>query len=106
MIDNNIQRDIDDHRVISALAYFLFFLPLIFARDSSYARFHANQGLLLFIVSNVGGIILLLVPGLGWAILPLFTVAMLLFVVIGLRNGLAGERKRLPVFGQFDLLRQ
>ncbi|KJR49239.1 hypothetical protein UF75_0317 [Desulfosporosinus sp. I2] len=46
--------DIEQNKTMAALAYFLFFLPLIACKDSQYGRFYANQGLLVLILS-VGG---------------------------------------------------
>lgn len=36
--------DIEKNKVLSAVAYLLFFIPLLAAPDSKYGKFHANQG--------------------------------------------------------------
>ena len=46
--NNNVNKDIEDNKVIAALAYIIFFLPLIVAKDSEFGKFHANQGLIYF----------------------------------------------------------
>ena len=45
--------DVQNNKVMGILAYFgiLFLIPLLAAKDSQYARFHTNQGILLFIFS-------------------------------------------------------
>ena len=42
------QLDAEDNRVVAILGYLVFLLPLIFAPKSKFARFHANQALLVF----------------------------------------------------------
>lgn len=43
--------DVNGNKVFGILAYIgiLFLVPLFAAKDSQYARFHTNQGLVLFI---------------------------------------------------------
>ena len=45
--------DVQSNKVMGILAYFgiLFLIPLLAAKDSQYARFHTNQGIVLFIFS-------------------------------------------------------
>ena len=44
-------KDISDNKGISILSYLgpLVFIPMFAKKDSKYARFHANQGLTMFI---------------------------------------------------------
>jgi ABC-type multidrug transport system permease subunit len=37
-------------KIVSTLAYLLFFIPLIFCRHEPYAIFHANQSLVLWLI--------------------------------------------------------
>ena len=97
--------DIEKNKVISGLAYILFFLPLLACPESKYGRFHANQALILFLGSIAGSIILSLIPIVGWLLLPFFSIAVLVFAVIGLINGLTGKAKELPLIGKFKLLK-
>ena len=46
--------DIEKNKAVGILAYILFFIPIIAARDSKFAMYHANQGLALFIVAVAG----------------------------------------------------
>jgi uncharacterized membrane protein len=96
--------DVQKNKTMAGLAYLLFFLPLITCPDSQYAKFHANQSLLLWITGVAGSIILGLIPILGWLLLPLFTIVLLVFGVIGLINGLNGNAKELPIIGKYRLL--
>lgn len=50
-------KDITDNKVMAVLAYIgiLFLIPLLAAPNSRFARFHANQGLVLFLAEVVLG---------------------------------------------------
>ena len=58
---NNEQKDIEDNKFMSVLAYLGLFvlIPIFAAKDSDFARFHSNQGLVLLIT---GFIISLIYP--------------------------------------------
>jgi uncharacterized membrane protein len=99
------QTDIDNNKIMAGLAYLIFFLPLLVCPQSKYARFHANQGLLLFIAAIAGNIILGMIPVIGWIIMPLLALGALILAIIGLINGFGGKAKRLPVFGKYDILK-
>lgn len=109
-VENNETRifdpeDIEKNKVMAGLAYIIFFLPLLACPDSKFGRFHANQGLLLLIVSLVGSIILSFIPIIGWLLLPVFSIVILVFGIMGLVNGLGGKVKELPVIGKLTLLK-
>lgn len=97
--------DIEKNKTVSGLAYILFFLPLIVCPDSKYGRFHANQGLILLLVSIAGNIILSIIPFLGGILTMIYGILMFVLFVIGLLNGLNGKAKELPVIGSIKLLK-
>ena len=97
--------DIEKNKTMAGLAYLLFFLPLIVCPDSKYAKFHANQGLILLIVSIAGNVILGMIPVIGWVIMPFFGIGVLVLGIMGLINGFGGKAKRLPLIGKFDILK-
>ena len=91
--------------IVGYIVPILFFLPLISdAKDSPFAKFHANQQLLLLItwmaVSIVGGII----PFLGWFV-PLGSICCLVPMVMGIINASKGEIKELPVIGGISIIK-
>ena len=51
------KKDIEDNSVMGLLAYIwiLWLIPLLAAKNSKFAKFHANQGLILFILEVIGG---------------------------------------------------
>ena len=97
--------DIEKNKVVSAFAYLIFFLPLIVCSDSPFGRFHANQGLLLLIVSAAGTIIFSIIPIIGWILLPLFSIAVLVFAIMGLVNTLNGKALELPLIGKWRIIK-
>lgn len=98
------REDIEKNKVVSGLAYLIFFLPLVAAPESAFGRFHANQGLLLLIVGVVGSIILGIIPIIGWILMPIFYIAVLVFGIMGLVNGLNGKASELPLFGKYRII--
>lgn len=98
--------DAEKNKAFAILAYFVFFLPLIAARDSTFAMFHANQGLnllLLFVVVNVLGTF---IPIIGWFIIyPVGYIFAVVLLILGIANAARGATKPLPLIGKFNLLR-
>lgn len=96
--------DIEKNKTMAGLAYFIFFLPLIVCPDSAYAKFHANQGLILLIVALGGGFILG-VTVIGTILIPLLSLAVFVFQIMGLINGLQGKAKELPIIGKYRIIK-
>ena len=97
--------DIEKVKTMAGLSYLLFFLPLVACPESKYAKFHANQSLLLLITAIVGDVILGVIPVVGWMLMPIFGVVVLALGIIGLINGFGGKVKRLPLIGRFTILK-
>jgi uncharacterized membrane protein len=97
--------DIEKNKTMAGLAYLIFFLPLIVCPDSKYGKFHANQGLLLFIAAVAGNIVLGIIPIIGWILMPIYGLGILVFAIMGLINGLGGKAKRLPIIGKFNIIK-
>ncbi len=97
--------DIEKNKAMAILAYIIFLIPLLAAKDSKFAMYHANQGLVLFLlalaVNVVGGII----PFIGWfIILPIGSLFVVVLAILGIINAAKGEAKPLPLIGGFKLL--
>ena len=97
--------DIEKNKTMAGLSYLLFFLPLITCPESGYAKFHANQALILLIVGIAGNVILGIIPVIGWMLMPVFGIGVLILGIMGLVNGFGGKAKRLPLIGRFDILK-
>lgn len=97
--------DIEKNKVMAALAYLVFFLPLIACPESPFGKYHANQGLLLLITSFIGGIVLGIIPIIGWILLPFFYIAVFILALMGLIGALNGKAKELPVIGKYSIIK-
>ena len=98
--------DIQQNKVMAVLAYFgfLFLIPLLAAPNSRYARFHTNQGLVLFLCEFALGIIAF-IPFIGWIISTLGEIAAFVFFIIGVIHAANGEVKELPLIGKIKILK-
>jgi uncharacterized membrane protein len=106
--------DVSDHKLFAILGYIipiLFFLPMVQegSKNNVFARFHANQQLVLLalwvVVSFVfGSFAYSIFGGLGSMIMSALNLVLLVLVVLGIINAAQGEMKELPVIGGFKLL--
>ncbi len=112
--------DLANNKWCYVLAYLwiLFFLPLVVCPDSKVGRFHANQGLLLFIFTTaceviaaflrfftiipvIGGIFGLLAGLIGWAA-GIIHLAGFIFALVNILDNRAVE---LPLIGKYRLIK-
>jgi uncharacterized membrane protein len=105
--------DVEQNKVFAVLSYlppFLFLVPLLAARQSKFAMYHCNQGIVLTIVAFVVSIvnyildmILWHIPYIGFAMITLLNLAIfagiLVLVVMGIINAANGVCKPLPLIG-------
>lgn len=98
--------DVDQNKVFAILAYFgiLFLVPLLAAKDSKFAQYHANQGLSLFLTGVVVGFVWV-IPFLGWIIGFFGWIFVVVLFVMGIINAANGKMKPLPVIGGWQLLK-
>ena len=100
------QKDIEENKGIAALAYLIFFIPLLAAKDSKFAKFHANQGLNLFIFAVVVNFVGSIIPFIGWfIILPLGGIFTFILFIMGIINAVNGETKKLPLIGNVEFIK-
>ena len=111
-------QDINDNKGMSVLAYigFLFLIPLLACPNSKYARYHTNQGLVLFIfmvifnvLSNVlTSILIEISPTLVLIVSGVFgilTLLLCIFALIGIIRAAKGQMKPLPIIGGIRILK-
>lgn len=98
--------DVEKNKTMAILAYFIFFLPLITkSKDSPYAKFHANQSLILFIFTVCGHIIAGFMPFfVSFLISSIIMIGSLVFWFMGVINAANGKMKKLPFIGGIHLL--
>jgi uncharacterized membrane protein len=109
--------DAEKNKIYGILAYLgiLCLVPILAAKDSPFAKYHANQGLVLFLLEIVlwfalymVSILLTMLPGgLGLlsAILGLVYLVPLILLILGVINAAAGKCVPLPVIGGIKLLK-
>lgn len=102
-------RDIQENRGWGILSYlgFLVLIPIFAARNSYFARFHANQGLVLFlfyacysvltrIITNILNLALgfiPFVPGMISAALQFIGIIFFVLMILGIANAASGQSK-------------
>ncbi len=110
-------KDIEANKAMALLSYFgiLVLIPIFGAKDSKFARFHANQGLTLCLAAIVYGVAYSVLTGIilaiSWrlyflvSIIGLVSVVFLVLAVIGIINAVNGKAKELPLIGKINLLK-
>ncbi|MBC5631334.1 DUF4870 domain-containing protein [Parabacteroides hominis] len=110
-------QDIEQHKGMSVLAYFgpLVLIPMLAARDSAFARYHSNQGLLLCIASIIYGIaysiLSAVILAISWrlyfvvSLIGLVGFVFAVLAVIGIINAVNGRAKELPIIGKYRILK-
>ena len=105
------QNDIQSNKVMAVLAYLgiLVLVPLFAARESRYARFHTNQGLVLAIAQFAWTFVSrIIVSAVGAASFSRHLLGIgigAVLAVIGIINAAKGTAKELPVIGKITILK-
>lgn len=105
---NKIQSEQKD-KLVFALGYFLFFLPLIFSKNKK-RMFYANEGLVLLIFSCLGGIFFKFVIGLlhyetALILSIVFYVFVFLCALYGFLKTMNNEKNVIIPFGKIKILK-
>lgn len=101
--------DVQQNRLMGALAYLgiLILVPLFAAKESPFARFHCNQGLILIIAEVVVNILYRIfknVPVIG-LIIAIVEIALFVLAILGIINAAKGKAKELPLIGGIQILK-
>ena len=114
-----VQSDAQQNKVMGILAYlsWLVIVPWIAAKESPFARYHTNQGLVLAIVEIawwiLSAILTAIAPAdysLGFlAVIGVISwilgIVFLVFSILGIVNAAKGEMKPLPIIGGIKILK-
>lgn len=100
------KKDIEDNKLMGVLAYIgiLVLIPLFAAKESKFARFHTNQGILCCII-GLANTIISLIPILGWLVGGVIGIALLVLQILGIVNVCQGKVKELPIIGKYKILK-
>ena len=95
--------DVKNNKGIAILAYFgiLVLIPILARKDSPFARYHSNQGLILLIC----GVIAAILRRIWWLLGTVGGLIVFILFIIGIVNAANGRAKELPVVGKFRLLK-
>lgn len=102
-------QDIEQNKVMGILAYLgiLVLIPIFAAKESPFARYHANQGLNLALLALGVWVISWILLRISWALAIIFNLVYILILVlaiIGIINVVNGRARELPLIGRFRLL--
>ncbi len=104
--ENAEQSDAEKNKGMAIVSYFIFFLPLLTdAKDSPFAKFHANQSLVLFLFMIIVNFLGAFIPLLGWFLIwPIGLVMGMVFFILGIINASNEEMKKLPLIGGINII--
>ena len=106
-------KDAQDNKLMAILAYLgiLFLVPYLAAKESPFAKFHANQGCTLFIVEiaiSILATVLGYIPFIGWILailMYLLSLGCFVLAILGIINAAKGEAKEIPLIGKYKILK-
>lgn len=106
-LDSADPSDITSNKFMGICAYLgiLILIPLLLAKQSTFASFHVRQGINVFLLYVLSGIVsyIPLLPFDGM-ISGLAYIAAIIFSIIGIINAAKGKMKKLPIIGEIRLL--
>lgn len=115
---NPEQMDINSNKGYAILSYFslLVLIPIFAAKDSKFARFHANQGLVLMIAEVVYWIAVAIVTAIfmaiNWWLGSIFSTifaagqySVPVLAILGIVAAAQGQYKALPIIGKISILK-
>ena len=70
------------------------------SKDDPFVKFHIKQGLVL-IICFVVGMIVAVIPVLGWILAPFIALFNLVMIVLGIINVVSNKQSQLPLIGKF-----
>lgn len=120
--------DAQENKTMSILAYILFFIPLLTGahKTSPFAKYHTNQGTVLFLFTLAWSIVYWVLTAIftailfnpttwvsgGWGALGVITTILSLLwliptilCVVGIINAAGGKMQPLPVIGKFSIIK-
>ncbi len=111
------EQDAANNKAMGILAYLgiLVLVPIFAAKDSPFARFHANQGLVLaisqvayWVAYAILSFILAFIPVIGWILILILSFEWIFWIVLaimGIVNAAGGHMKPLPLIGKITILK-
>jgi len=102
-----------ENKVISAICYFVSTTPIILVavlliinfNNSDYVKFHANQGLILFITSFIIMFFINVILNLPFVFNTALYIIVMIIIVWGIFNSFMGETKEIPIIGKINFIK-
>ncbi|SKB82725.1 Uncharacterized membrane protein [Lachnospiraceae bacterium] len=104
---NGAKSDEEEHKIHAILAYLgiLVLVPILAAKDSPFARFHANQGLILLIVNIASTVIFSMLPSMFSIARTGISIGTFVLMIMGIINAANLRTQKLPVIGDITILK-
>ena len=102
-----------ENKVISAICYFVSTTPIILVavlliinfNNSDYVKFHANQGLILFVTTFVIMFFINVILDLPFIFNTVLFIITMVIIVWGIINSLIGRTKEIPIIGKINFIK-
>lgn len=97
------ESELKDGKAMAILAYVIFIVPLLAARENKFAMYHTEQGLVLALLW-IGNLIVTSILSflcIGFIIGPIISVVLLVYHIIGIVNVVQQDLKPLPLIGEW-----
>ncbi len=123
--DSFSKEEVENGKVMGALSYVIPFIPYLLEKKNKFVRFHAKQGMNLFIIFVIYSILSKILTGVikikkfiyygaveyrvtpWWVTFPLsiIGIAIFIFSVVGIIYALNGKAKELPIINKLKILK-
>ena len=92
----------DQKNILAIISYIgiLCLVPILMKEKDEFVKFHAKQGLVLFI-AEVATLLISWIPILGWFIGFILWIIWVVLSLVGIINAVGGKQVPLPVIGKF-----
>lgn len=99
--------EISDGKVMAILSYLgcLMLIPLFAGRKNKFAKFHLNQGLVLFLFNVLFSVVFNCIPNIGKILVTVSSVVFLVLAILGIINAITGKIKELPLIGKVKIIK-
>lgn len=92
------EKGVDPMAIISYLGP-LCLIPYFTKGSDDFVKFHAKQGLILFIFEALTWLIFRILPFWWWYLMNIVSLVWLAFTIIGIINVVNKQKKELPIIG-------
>lgn len=108
------KKDIEDGKLMGILSYIgiLCLIPYLTEKENEFVKYHAKQGLNLFLIEVICSAGLSIIGGILWLLIGLVALVSscvgllaLVLSIMGIVNVCNGEAKELPIINKFKLIK-